>query len=122
MVLALNDEYYFVYNDSRIDGSGGVKIIDFFGFDRVDLTICCSNRVLGLNQFFKEIKVAMFLKNKETFQFKKMHKYMPICDLYNDFEEGEADKIFINGLLISKDDHRSLASFGINDDFGCVVE
>ena len=123
MVLGLNDEYYFLYNNSKIDKNNNIKIIDFFKYnDNITLTIFCSNRVLELNQFFKEIKVAMFLKNKETFQFKKMHKYMPICDLYNDFEEGEADKIFINGLLISKDDHRSLASFGINDDFGCVVE
>ena len=123
MVLGLNDEYYFVYNNSKIDKNNNIKIIDFFKYnDNITLTIFCSNRVLELNQFFKEIKVAMFLKNKETFQFKKMHKYMPICDLYNDFEEGEVTKIFINGLLISKDDHRSLASFGINDDFGCVVE
>ena len=123
MVLGLNDEYYFVYNNSKIDKNNNIKIIDFFKYnDNITLTIFCSNRVLELNQFFKEIKVAMFLKNKETFQFKKMHKYMPICDLYNDFEEGEVTKIFINGLLISKDDHRSLASLGINSDFGCVVE
>ena len=122
MVLGLNDEYYFVYNNSKIDKNNNIKIIDFFNSYHIILTICCSNRVLGLNQFFKEIKVAMFLKNKETFQFKKMHKYMPICDLYNDLKEEEVTKIFINGLLISKDDHRSLASFGINDDFGCVVE
>ena len=123
MVLGLNDEYYFLYNNSKIDKNNNIKIIDFFNSYHIILTICYSNDLLGLNQFFgKEIKVAMFLKNKETFQFKKMHKYMPICDLYNDFEEGEVTKIFINGLLISKDDHRSLASFGINDDFGCVVE
>ena len=122
MVLGLNDEYYFLYNNSKIDKNNNIKIIDFFKFNPY-LTIWGSKRVLGFNLFFgKEIKVAMFLKNKETFQFKKMHKYMPICDLYNDFEEGEVTKIFINGLLISKDDHRSLASFGINDDFGCVVE
>ena len=70
----------------------------------------------------KEIKVTMFLKKEETFKFITMHKYMPIYYLYDDLEKGEANKIFINGLLVSKDDHRSLASLGINSDFGCVVE
>ena len=124
VVLGLNDECCFIFNGSTIDKKSNIKIKDFFKLDIInDLTINDSNDLLGLNQFFgKEIKVAMFLKNKETFQFKKMHKYMPICDLYNDLKEEEVTKIFINGLLISKDDHRSLASFGINDDFGCVVE
>ena len=123
MVLGLNDECCFIFNGSMIDKKSNIKIKDFFKHNHIELTINDSNDLLGLNQFFgKEIKVAMFLKNKETFQFKKMHKYMPICDLYNDLEEEEVTKIFINGLLISKDDHRSLASFGINDDFGCVVE
>ena len=122
-ILELNNETYFLYNSKKIDINDSTKIKNFFNYNNPVLTIVQFNYLKTAEMFGgKEIKVTMFLKKEETFKFKTMHKYMPIYHLYDDFEKGEANKIFINGLLISKDDHRSLASLGINSDFGCVVE
>ena len=122
-ILELNNETYFLYNNKKIDINDSTKIKNFFNYNNPILTIYQLNDLKNSEMFGgKEIKVTMFLKKEETFKFITMHKYMPIYHLYDDFEKGEANKIFINGLLISKDDHRSLASLGINSDFGCVVE
>ena len=72
----------------------------------------------------KKIRVSMFYKNLGIFKFKDVFRYSPIGDLYySDWEDKlKINKIYHNGKLLKEDDNNSLASLGINDDFGCIVE
>ena len=123
-ILNLDNRYFFICNAKKIESNENSKLINFASKDLIlSLTIYDSDALTSLSSFGgKEIKVTMFFKSKEVFKSKIVHKYYPISILYSGFDDGEISKIFVNGLLVSKDDHRSLASFGIDDDFGCIAE
>ena len=72
----------------------------------------------------KEIKVTMFYKNRNIFKFYSISKYSPISELFKLDDDNNLNnkKIIYNGKELNKYDKHSLASLGINDDFGCIVE
>ena len=123
-ILLLNQDFGILNNGVKIYDNNNAKLKDFFkGNFSPLLSLYEFNSLPGFSSFTGgEIKIIIFLKNKEVFKSIIMHKYSPICDIYKYFDNGEISKIFINGLLISKDDHHSLASFGIKGDFCCIAE
>ena len=122
-ILHLDHRYYFNYNGKIIISNDNTKLIKFFNInENPTLTFYKFGNIIGLSSFKgEEIKVTMFFKNKEIFKSKIVYKYEPINILYDGFDDEKISKIFVNGLLVSKDDHRSLASFGINNDFFCCI-
>ena len=123
-VLKLDDNIKILRNGLNINENNNSKLKEILAGDLNYTTLkLFDSRLQSCFGSFtgKGITAIIFLKNKEEFKSIAIYKYDPICKLYNHFNNGEISKIFFNGLLISKDDHRSLASFGINNDFFCCI-
>ena len=123
-VLNLDDNIIISRNGLNINENNNSKLKEILAGDLNYTTLkLFDSRLQSCFGSFtgKRITAIIFLKNKEEFKSIAIYKYDPICKLYNRFNNGEISKIFFNGLLISKDDHRSLASFGINNDFFCCI-
>ena len=108
----------------RLNLNGDKKIKNIFGIqDQAVVDVCDTvNLISGDNFKGKKLRVSMFFKNLGIFKFKDVFRYSPIGSLYYSDWEDKINKIYYNGKLLKKDDSNSLASLGINDDFGCIVE
>ena len=117
---------FLVYNGMplRLNLNGDKKIKNIFGIqDQAVVDVCDTvNLISGDNFKGKKLRVSMFFKNLGIFKFKDVFRYSPIGSLYYSDWEDKINKIYYNGKLLKKDDSNSLASLGINDDFGCIVE
>lgn len=117
-----NDGYLFCGNTLKI--SDNRKIGDLTSNEMRIMVIPSED--LKPNYFNgKIIKVAMFYKNRNIFKYYSIPKYSPISKLFNlELEDNDLNnkRIIYNGKELNKNDKHSLASLGINDDFGCIIE
>ena len=127
VILNLDKNAILLRNSIALNLNDNQEIINFFKFE-LNPTIII-DKVLNIKGFHsfkgKKIRVTMFFKNLGIFKFKDTFRYLSIKKLYNLFlneDNVKINKIYYNGKLLRKDDNHSLASLGINDDFGCVVE
>ena len=126
-VLFDNKNYRCFFNDKFLEINDNRKIGDLIS-NTISRTIKITfirNKDLQVNYFEgKIIKVAMFYKNRNIFKFYSIGKYSPISRLFylENYNDLNNKKIIYNGEELNKNDERSLASLGINGDFGCIVE
>lgn len=126
VILDLDNTYYLTYNNKIINLDDKSKIMDFFSPNLLaNISINSLGDTKGTDTFIgKKIRVTMFFKNLGIFRFKDVNRYSSIGSLYNSYLKDyiKINKVYYNGKLLIKDDNHSLASLGIEDDFGCIVE
>ena len=122
-----NDGYLFNGNNLKINDNR--KIGDLISNEMITMTIMTitiiSSRGVIANYYNgKIVKVTMFYKNSNIFKYYSIPKYSPISRLFNLEHDNDLNnkKIIYNGKELNKNDKHSLASLGINDVFGCIVE
>ena len=113
----------YLFNNKTLEINDNRKIGDLL--KNGAMIIATQKRYVKANYFNgKEIKVTMFYKNRNIFKFYSISKYSPISELFKLDDDNNLNnkKIIYNGKELNKNDKHSLASLGINNDFGCIVE
>ena len=120
-LFGTNNRYLF--NNKTLKINDNRKIGDLLKTGA--MIIATQKRYVKANYFNgKQIKVTMFYKNRNIFKFYSISKYSPISELFKLDDDNNLNnkKIIYNGKELNKNDKHSLASLGINNDFGCIVE
>jgi hypothetical protein len=122
ILLDIKEDCTYLATGTQLDVNDNRKIGDISFGNNINIMILQSKNATANYFMGKEIKVIMFFKNKNNFKIFNVTKYSPISQLFNLDDDLHNKKILYNGNELNKNDNHSLASLGINDDFGCVVE
>ena len=122
ILLDIKEDCTYLATGTQLDVNDNRKIRDISFGNNINIMILQSKNATAKYFMGKEIKVIMFFKNKNNFKIFNVTKYSPISQLFNLDDDLHNKKILYNGNELNKNDNHSLASLGINDDFGCVVE
>ena len=115
----------YLYCGSILNINDNRKIGDLTSISNEMGILIVSSRGVIANYFNgKIITVAMLYKNRNIFKYYCISKYSPISRLFKLEHDNNLKnkKIIYNGKELNKNDKHSLASLGINDVFGCIVE
>ena len=122
ILLDIKKDACYLYGESKLDINDNTKIGNLFSLGIVTLNIVEQTNLSAKYFEGKKIKVIMFYKNQNKFKFFDVTKYSCISHLFGLSDDLNNKKILYNGNELNKNDKASLASLGINDDFGCIVE